>query len=152
MFALRQLLAIAFMGMTVLLPLTGLAETYGEIARTCQNGDKIKDLDKRISKAAAMQDNVRYQFHFDEAREYFLCSKTAMNTYTADIATLLSWIELNESARTDGEEDERGHMAASAENKLAAATLFDDIREQALKFRDLIRKQADESHNAIYGP
>jgi hypothetical protein len=150
--ALKRWLSVTFLGIIALLPLPGSAETYGHVLeRMCQNGDKIKDLDRRISEADAMQDSIRYQLHHDEAREYFRCSTTATNPYDADIATLLYTTELESSARTNGEEDERGHTAASAANELAAATRFDDIRRRALITRDVLRKAADTAHNAIYG-
>ena len=149
---LKRWLSVTFLGMIALLPLSVSAETYGQaLERECPNGASIKVLDRRIDEADAMQDSIRYQLHFDEAREYFRCSKNVTDPYAADVATLLYANELEFSARTNGEEDERGHTAASAANELAASTRFDDIRKQAISIRDRVRKAADVSHNAIYG-
>jgi len=149
---LKRWLSVPFLGIIALLPLPGLAETYGQVlGRMCPNSAEIKDLTSRISEAEGMQDSIRYQLHRDKARALFRCSKNSMNPYASDIATLFYASELEDSARTNGEEDERGHAAASAENELAASTRFDDIRKMAITFRDQIRKAADNSHNAIYG-
>jgi hypothetical protein len=128
------------------------AETHGQaLERMCPNGASIKDFERRIHEADAMQDSIRYQLRYDEAREFFRCSKTVTNPYIVDSATFLYAIDLAQSARTNVEADERGHTAASAFNELAASTRFDDLRKLAIDLRDSTRKYADEAHNAIYG-
>jgi hypothetical protein len=133
----KRWLSVACLGIIAILPLSVSAETYGqELQRMCYNGDKVKDLDRRISEADAMQDSIRYQLHYDQAREYFRCSKIVSNPYASDIATYLYAIELFESARTNREKDERDRTVEATANELAAVTRFDDIRKQALFLRD----------------
>ena len=148
----RQLLAVTFTGMIAFLPISVSAETNGQaLERMCPNGASIRDLNRRIGEADAMQDSIRYQLHYNIAREYFRCSKTIADPYLSDLATMNYSTDLWVSARTNEEEDERGHTAASAANELASATRFDNIRKIAISLRDMARKAANEAHNAIYG-
>ena len=135
------------------IPLRAYSETYEQfVERACSNGPRIISLHKRATEAQAMlEDSRSSQLSREEAREKYHCSQNASDPYLHDVALLLYADELLASLRTNGDFDNYATVIASTLNDLAAATRFPDVRERALKGKDVARASQKDAHNAIYG-
>jgi hypothetical protein len=136
----------------VALPRSASAETLLRFLEgACPNGSQILALQKRTDEADALEDGRRHADHRELARLYYRCSQAQGSPYMRDVATLFYALNLDASARTNGEAFDRGTMAADVCNDLAAATRFEDVRRMAIRNRNQFRRDAQAAYETIYG-